>query len=424
MTDMQSLAVRRADIDFAYETVRSVVRRTPLELSERLSAEYGARIYLKREDLQTVRSYKIRGAYNRMSRLTVKERADGIVCASAGNHAQGVARSCDLLGTPGAIFMPRNTPRQKVERVRALGGPWVTLELIGDTFDEAKGHAARYAADTGKTVIHPFDDPAVVAGQGTVAREIAEQMPESAEIVLAPVGGGGLLAGSAVYFADASPGTRLIGVEPAGAASLQAALAAGHVVALDRIDTFVDGAAVQAAGEVTRALCAALVPGTISRLITVPEGHVCTTMIALYQSDGIIAEPAGALTVAALDSLRDEIAGKAVVCIVSGGNNDISRYPEVLERSLVYQGLKHYFLIEFSQRAGALRQYLDDALGPRDDITLFEYVKKNNREFGATLVGIELSARDDLEPLLARMATIGLRYQMVEAGSLLHRFLV
>jgi len=425
LSSTRNLPVDRAAVDAAYETLRSVVRRTPLELSERLSALYDARIYLKREDLQTVRSYKIRGAYNRMSRLTDDERRRGVVCASAGNHAQGVALSCRLLDTAGVVFMPQNTPRQKVQRVRALGGRWVRIELIGDTFDAARSKAAAYAESTGMTIVPPFDDPNVIAGQGTVAREIVEQLPgETIDRILIPVGGAGLISGMAVYLAAARPEIRLTGVEPQGAPSLLAALAAGHVVTLDQIDTFVDGAAVRATGQITFAICKALIPGTIESILTVTEGHICTAMIGLYQSDGIIAEPAGALSVTALDAVRDEIRGKTVVCVVSGGNNDISRYPEILERSLVQQGLKHYFLIEFSQRAGALRQYLDEALGPRDDITLFEYVKKNNREFGPALVGIELADREDLPGLLKRMTTIGLRYQNVEQGSLLHRFLV
>lgn len=414
------LPIDRQDIDDAYERLQPVVRRTPLEFSDRLSAEYHSHIYLKREDLQTVRSYKIRGAYHRMSLLGLEARRRGVVCASAGNHAQGVALSCRLLETPGTIFMPQNTPRQKVARVRSLGGTWVRLEMVGDTFDAARELAAEFAEQHEMTVVHPFDDPEVIAGQGTVGREVFEQLPEPADFLLAPVGGAGLLAGIAVYARAVSPRTRLIGVEPEGAPSLRAALDQGRVVTLDRINTFVDGAAVKAVGKHAFALCAALHP----EVTDVSEGQVCTTMIQLYQNDGIIAEPAGALTVAALEQVRERIADRTVVCIVSGGNNDISRYPEIIERSLVHRGLKHYFLIEFSQRAGALRQYLDDALGPNDDITLFEYVKKNNREFGPALVGVELTDRTDLMPLLARMDAIGLRYEMVEKDSVLYRFLV
>lgn len=403
------------------------MRRTPLELSERLSAEFGARIYLKREDLQNVRSYKIRGAFNRMSRLSEAERARGVVCASAGNHAQGMAQGCRLMGVPGWVFMPQNTPRQKVARVRALGGDSVQIELGGDTFDDAKRASETFAQANGLTLIPPFDDPAVIAGQGTVAVEVTQQLQEAGEttapLVVAGVGGGGLLAGMATYLQTALPQARFVGVEPEGAASLQAAFDADRTVTLPTIDTFVDGAAVRCVGENNFALLRPLYPNYLT-VQTVPEGQVCTSMIALYQNDGIIAEPAGALTIAALPSLREQIQNRLVVCIISGGNNDISRYPEVIERSLVHQGLKHYFLIEFSQRAGALRQYLDEALSPTDDITLFEYVKKNNREFGPALVGIELSTRADLAPLLARMDAIGLRYQRVEQNSPLYRFLV
>lgn len=415
------------DIQAAYERLRSVVRRTPLEWSERLSFEFDARVYLKREDLQTVRSYKIRGAYNRMSRLSDGERERGVVCASAGNHAQGVAHSCRVLGTPGRVFMPQNTPRQKVARVRALGGPDVHIELGGDTFDDAKRRAEQFAQASGLTLIPPFDDPDVIAGQGTVGLECLEQLSEAGErdapLFVVGVGGGGLLSGMATWAGHTCPAARFVGVEPQGAASLHAAINAGRVVALPAIDTFVDGAAVRAVGENNLALLAPLVPERVT-LLAVPEGEVCTTMIALYQSDGIIAEPAGALTVAALPALRETVQGKTVVCVVSGGNNDISRYPEVLERSLQHQGLKHYFLVEFSQRAGALRQYLDNALGPTDDITLFEYIKKNNREFGPALVGIELADKADFGPLLSRMDALGIGYQTVEPGSPLFRFLL
>jgi threonine dehydratase len=419
--------VTRADIDAAYERLRPVVRRTPLEFSERLSALSGARVFLKREDLQVVRSYKVRGAYNRMSRLGEDARRRGVVCASAGNHAQGVAHVCRLLEAPGVVFMPRNTPRQKVARVRSLGGDWVRLELVGDTFDDAKRLAVAHAEATGRAFVPPFDDPDVIAGQGTVAREVFEQLEAAGagapDRIVVPVGGGGLLSGMAAY---APPSIRFTGVEPAGAPSLAAAVAAGRVVALEQIDTFVDGAAVKSIGEHNFALLAPLTAGDepALSLTTVPEGRVCTAMIALYQSDGIIAEPAGALTVAALEEAGGAFAGQTVVCVVSGGNNDISRYPEVIERSLVHQGLKHYFLIEFSQRAGALRQYLDEALGPTDDITLFEYVKKNNREFGPALVGVELASPADLEPLMRRMDAIGLRYEVVAKDSPLFRFLV
>lgn len=404
----------------ATERLRPVVTRTPLERNERLSRRFHAEVLLKREDLQVVRSYKLRGAYYRIAVLTGSERGKGVVCASAGNHAQGVSFACARLGMVGTIYMPTNTPRQKVGRVRSFGGPTVTVRLWGDTFDAAKEAALREAETSGATFIDPFDDPLVIAGQATVAVEIAEQLGDPADWVVGPVGGGGLMAGVGTYLKQVCPGVQVAGVEPAGAASMQAAFAASGPVTLAAVDTFVDGAAVRRVGALPYRMCRA----SLDRLLTVAEGAVCGAMIDLYQNEGIVTEPAGALAVTALDALADEIAGKRVVCIVSGGNNDLARYPEILERSLVHQGLKHYFLIAFAQAPGALRRYIDEALGPEDDITLFEYVKKNNREFGPALVGIEQSAPDQLAPLLARMDGLGLEYELLDAGNPLRRFLV
>lgn len=421
---MSSLPVTIQAIEEAYARLQGVVDCTPLQPSPRLSEQFGAEVFLKREDLQVVRSYKIRGAYNLMSSLTGEEKAQGVVCASAGNHAQGVALSCSLLHIKGHIYMPENTPRQKVERVRALGGAWTSIILIGDTFDATYHEAAGYTRDSQKVFVHPFDDPRIIAGQGTVGVEIAAQMrawgKEAPDFLVVPVGGGGLLSGLAVYAAAQLPATHLVGVEPAGAACLSAALQAGHPVTLTQIDTFVDGAAVKTAGQTNFAICREL----IQEVLRVPEGKVCTEMIGLYQSEGIIAEPAGALGVAALAQLGDRLRGKTVVCIVSGGNNDISRYPEIIERSLIDQGLKRYFLIEFSQRPGALRRYLDDALGPNDDITLFEYIKKSNREYGPALVGVELADKDDYLPLVQRMKSIGLQFETIGRDSALFRFVL
>ena len=409
-------------IEAAYRRLQGVVTRTPLQHNARLSEQYGASVYLKREDLQVVRSYKLRGAYNLMDSLSAPEREEGVVCASAGNHAQGVAFTCARLRIHGHVYMPQNTPRQKVQRVRALGGTWIQVELVGDTFDDCYRLAAEYARGTGKVFVHPFDDPRIIAGQGTVGVEISEQLPAPPDVVVVPVGGGGLISGLAVYAESRwTPKTELIAVEPERAACLRAALEAGHPVTLPQIDTFIDGAAVKTAGYHNVRICQRLAP----EVLTAAEGAVCTEMIALYQSDGIIAEPAGALSIAALALLGPErLRGKTVVCVVSGGNNDISRYPEIIERSLIDRGLKHYFLIEFSQRPGALRRYLDEALGPDDDITLFEYIKKSNREFGPALVGIELTRREDYAPLLARMDGIGLRYETITSDSALFRFVL
>jgi threonine dehydratase len=413
-------AVTVQSIQDAYQRLQPVVTRTPLQFHSRLSERFGAKIYLKREDLQVVRSYKLRGAYNLMSLLTAEERQRGVVCASAGNHAQGVAFTCRRLEIQGHIYMPQNTPKQKIQRVSQFGGKWVQIELIGDTFDDTNRVAADFARQNSNVVVPPFDDPRIISGQGTVGIELLEQLGAAPDFLVAPVGGGGLISGLAVYGEQYFPQTALIGAEPAGAACMMAALKAGHPVTLPQIDTFVDGAAVKTVGQENFQIC----QRRIQEIVPVETGTVCTEMIALYQNEGIIAEPAGALSLAALSLLGERLKGKTAVCILSGGNNDLSRYPEIIERSLIDQGLKHYFLIEFSQRPGALRRYLDDALGPHDDITLFEYIKKSNREYGPALVGIELARREDYTPLLKRMKTIGLRYEIIGRDSALFRFVL
>jgi len=417
---MTVISVSIEEIQAAAARLREVASRTPLERSERLSALVDADIWLKREDLQAVRSYKLRGAYNFISSLSPADRAHGVVCASAGNHAQGVAYTCRRLGVQGHVVVPRTTPRQKRQRIAALGGSQVTIVVEGHTYEEAAEVAVAVAAEAGSVLVPPFDHPAVIAGQGTVGLEIIEQLGRAPDLVIVPVGGGGLLAGVAVVGAALAPGQRTVGAEPTGAASMRAALDAGEPVALGSIDTFVDGAAVTRVGAYTFEIVKALTHDVVA----VPEGSVCTTMLELYQSDGIIAEPAGALAVAALANGVEIAKGTTVVCIVSGGNNDISRYGEIVERSLVHEGLKHYFLVEFPQEPGALRGFLDDVLGPSDDIVLFEYVKKNNRETGPALVGIEIAAPEDLAPLLESMKTSALRIEPVPAGSPAFTFLV
>ena len=411
------------DVRAAAERLHEVAVRTPLERNVRLSELVGASVWLKREDLQPVRSYKLRGAYNFIASLPDSERANGVVCASAGNHGQGVAYTCRRLGVKCHVVLPRTTPRQKREQIAGLGGTETTVVVEGHTFDEAHAAAVELAAGQGAMLVPPFDDPDIIAGQGTVALEVLEQLAQvgaTPDLLVVPVGGGGLLSGSAVIAATAEPRPRIVGVEPAGAASMRAALDAGGPVTLPSIDTFVDGAAVRRVGDYTYDLVRALVDD----VVTVPEGAVCTTMLELYQRDGIIAEPAGALAVAALTSGLDVPAGGSVVCIVSGGNNDVSRYGEIVERSLVHEGLKHYFLVEFPQEPGALRGFLDNVLGPTDDITLFEYVKKNNRETGPALVGIEIAATSGLDRLLERMEASPLHIERLSAGSPAFRFLV
>ncbi|NEK87648.1 threonine ammonia-lyase IlvA [Blastococcus saxobsidens] len=405
-------AVRRLD---------GVAERTPLQRNARLSGLTGADVWLKREDLQVGRSYKIRGAYTTISRLDDAARAAGVVCASAGNHGQGVAYACRALQVHGRVFVPGTTPRQKRERIAALGGDMVQLVVTGDSYDEAAAGATAFAAASGATLVPAFDALSTVAGQATVAVEILEQLGSAPDVVVLPVGGGGLLAGAGTYLRQHSPTTRLVGVEPAGAANMAAALAAGQPVELPEIDTFVDGAAVRRAGAVTYPL----VRDSGAELLAVPEGQICTEMLDLYQADGVIAEPAGALASAALSGgLVTVEPGQTVVCVLSGGNNDVSRYAEVIERSLVHRGLKHYFLVEFPQEPGALRRFLDEVLGPDDDIVLFEYVKRDNRETGAALTGIELGSADGLPGLLARIEASPLRIQHVAPGTTAYRFLV
>jgi threonine dehydratase len=414
-----ALDLSAAAVSAAADRLRAVSRQTPLERSDRLSEELATSVWLKREDLQIGRSYKVRGAYNFISSLSPDERRRGVVCASAGNHAQGVAFSCRTLGICGKVFLPSVTPRQKRERIRAIGGSRVELVVTGATYDEASAAALEATVTGGAVLVHPFDDPRTIAGQGTVAMELHQQCPERLATVVVPVGGGGLIAGMALWLKERCPGVRVIGAEPAGAASMGVALAAGRPVSLAAVDTFVDGAAVGTAG----ALTFPLVRDLVDDVVSVPEGAVCTEMLSLYQVEGIIVEPAGALASAAARALGRRAEGP-VACVVSGGNNDVSRYGDIVERSLVHEGLKHYFLVTFPQEPGALRRFLDSVLGPDDDITLFEYVKKSNRETGPALVGIELARPGDLGGLLDRMAAGPLHIERVSPGSPLFTFLV
>ncbi|MET4049211.1 threonine dehydratase [Rhodococcus sp. UYP5] len=444
VANSHTFAVTADDIDTAARRISGVVSATPLQYCERLSAVTGAQVYLKREDLQIVRSYKIRGAYNLMAQLSPEELAVGVVTASAGNHAQGVAFACRSMQVHGRIYVPANTPKQKRDRIRVHGGEFVELIVTGDTFDAASASAAADVARTGATMVPPFDDARTVAGQGTIAAEIIEQLGAAPDTVVMPVGGGGCIAGISTYLRERSPASALVGVEPSGAASMTAALVAGGPVTLAEIDPFVDGAAVRRIGDVPYAalqnLGAEVVshaslplmavpafrPGTLDAgpfLVTqIDEGAICTAMLDLYQNEGVIAEPAGALSVAALHQIS-VAPGSTVVCLISGGNNDVSRYGEILERSLVHLGLKHYFLVDFPQEPGALRRFLDDVLGPDDDITLFEYVKRNNRETGAALVGIQLGVASGLSSLLERMRSSHLQVEQLEPGTPAYRYL-
>ena len=382
----------------ARKELEAVVSKTPLMQNLGLSESYGAEILLKREDLQIVRSYKIRGAFHKIRGLPEETLKNGVVCASAGNHAQGVAYSCQKLGIPGKIFMPNPTPSQKISQVRMFGRDMVEVILHGDTFDDASHKAHEYADLHGMAYIPPFNDPKVIEGQGTVGLEILEDTGDI-DILLVPVGGGGLASGVSLVFEQLSPNTRIIGVEPAGAPAMYESIKQGSLTRLDHIDKFVDGAAVKQVGDLTFDVC----KSRLHDVILVPEGKVCSTILQLYNKDAIVVEPAGALTIAALDMIKDQIEGKKVVCVVSGSNNDITRTEEIKERSLLYEGLKHYFIVRFPQRAGALREFLGEVLGPNDDITHFEYSKKNSREKGPALVGIEIPEKEHLEELFDRM---------------------
>ena len=395
------------DFEAAYNRLKDVVRHTPLEYNDRLSEKYECEIYLKREDMQIVRSYKLRGAYNMISRLNAEQLSRGVVCASAGNHAQGVAYSCKKLGTKGVIFMPEITPKQKVKQTEMFGNGNVELVLTGDTFDDCLREALIYTQANNMTFIPPFDNEQVIEGQGTVGVEILKDLP-NVEAVIMPVGGGGLAAGTGTYLRQQVPDILLIGVEPEGAPSMFTALAQGAPVTLPQIDRFVDGAAVKRVGEKTFLLCKEV----LNDMLTVPEGKVCTTILKLYNEDAIVVEPAGALSVTALDACREQIKGKTVVCVISGGNNDIDRMAEIKEKSLLYEGLKHYFIVRFPQRPGALKLFVNNVLAPGDDITRFEFIKKTARENGPALVGIELKNADDYPALLQRMATH--RFEVIE----------
>jgi threonine dehydratase len=413
-------AVDAEAIDDAVRRLDGIALRTPLQQNLRLSERTGAEVWLKREDLQIGRSYKLRGAYNLIAQLDETAKKAGVVCASAGNHGQGLAYSCHMLDVHGRVYVPRTTPRQKRDRIAALGGSQVEVIVTGDTYDDAAAAALAEATQTGSTLVPAFDDPRTVAGQGTVAVELVDQLGRAPDVLVVPVGGGGLIAGVTTWLAARHPGVRVVGVEPAGAASMAAALAAGKPVTLPHVDSFVDGAAVRRVGDVTLPL----VEASGVEMTSVPEGLVCSEMLELYQTDGLIAEPAGALSAAALGHGVQVRPGETVVCLLSGGNNDVSRYGEILERSLVHEGLKHYFLVTFPQEPGALRQFLDGVLGSDDDITLFEYVKRNNRETGVALVGIEIGRPDDLSGLLARMDAAPLDIERIKPDSAEFRYLI
>jgi threonine dehydratase len=407
------------DFHKAAERLKKVVNRTPLIFNQNLSRKYHCNVYLKREDLQAVRSYKIRGAYNMMSSLSQAQLQNGVVCASAGNHAQGFAYSCKKLHVHGVVFMPVITPKQKVNQTKMFGGENIQIKLTGDTFDDCAVAAKQFTEENQMVFIPPFDDYRIIEGQGTVGVEIAEDL-DGIDYLFIPVGGGGLSAGVGSYFKTFFPQTRLIGLEPEGAPAMYEALKAGHPVTLENIDRFVDGAAVKTVGKLTFSICKEV----LDEMHLVHEGKVCSTILQLYNEDAIVVEPAGALSIAALDDYKEQIQGKNVVCILSGSNNDIDRMPEIKERSLQYEGLKHYFLVRFAQRPGALKEFVNNVLGPNDDITRFEYMQKTNKESGPALVGIELQNRNDYDILVVNMKRFNIDFSEINKDDKLFGYLV
>lgn len=416
---MQDLNFSQLDFSGAYARLKDVVKKTPLTYNHNLSRKYDCEVYLKREDLQIVRSYKLRGAYNMMSLLPSDQLAKGVVCASAGNHAQGFAYSCKKLNVKGMVFMPIITPNQKVSQTKMFGEGFVEVRLIGDTFDDCAVAAKKYTEAHGLTFIPPFDDIRIIEGQSTVGIEILEDQ-QNIDYIFLPVGGGGLSAGVGAYFKTHAPATKIIGIEPEGAPSMLTAIKAGMPVKLDQIDSFVDGAAVKRVGDVTFQICKQV----IDEMHIVPEGKICSTILKLYNEEAIVVEPAGALSVAVLDDYADQIKGKKIVCIVSGGNNDIGRMQEIKERSLQYEGLKHYFLVSLAQRPGALKEFVNQVLGPTDDITRFEYIKKNNKDSGYVLIVLELQSSENYNTLIDKMKQFNIKYSELDKSNNAFTYLV
>ncbi|MCX6212013.1 MAG: threonine ammonia-lyase [Bacteroidetes bacterium] len=424
MSEVKHINKPALDIEGAAKRLKSVVSHTPLQYNANLSRKYQCSVYLKREDLQIVRSYKIRGAYNMMSQLSAEQLAKGVVCASAGNHAQGFAYSCKKLGVKGVVFMPIPSPQQKVNQTKMFGAEFVEVKLVGDTFDDTAVAAKAYTIEHGMTFVPPFDHPFIISGQATVGVEILEDIKTLTDApidyLFLPVGGGGLTAGVGTYFKTVSPKTKIIGLEPEGAPSMFWALKSGEPVELENIDKFVDGAAVKRVGDITFSFC----KDVIDDMHLVPEGKICTTILDMYNEEAIVVEPAGAMSVAALDDYAEQIKGKHIVCIVSGGNNDIARMQEIKERSLTYEGLKHYFLIRFAQRPGSLKEFVNKVLGPEDDITRFEYIQKHNKEAGPALVGLELKSKKDYNVLIENLKKYQINYDEINKDDNIYGYLI
>jgi threonine dehydratase len=405
----------------AAAAIRSLFPETPLQRNDHLSARYGAEIWLKREDLTPVRSYKLRGAFNAMRKVRDKAPDQGhFVCASAGNHAQGVAYACRHFGVRGTIFMPVTTPQQKIDKTRTFGGDAVMIELTGDYFDQTLSAAQAFCRDQGAHFLAPFDDLDVIEGQASVAVEIMEQLGRAPDLVVLPVGGGGLASGVSTYLREEAPETQFRFVEPLGGASLKAALEQGEPVKLPKINSFVDGAAVARIGALNFQRLAWATPDQVH---LAPEDRICITMLEMLNVEGIVLEPAGALSVDVLPELADDIRGKTVVCVTSGGNFDFERLPEVKERAQRYAGLKKYFILRMPQRPGALKEFLS-MLGPEDDIARFEYLKKSARNFGSVLIGIETKRAENFAQFTSRMEAADFSYRDITNDEALSEFLI
>ena len=418
--DTKKYFPKAADIESASEVLKEILEPTPFQKNADLSVKYGADVFLKREDLQMVRSYKIRGAYNKIRSIDPETLKYGIVCASAGNHAQGVAFSCNKLQIMGSIYMPTTTPKQKIEQVRMFGKDYIDIVLTGDTFDAANAAAMEFARKSGKTFIPPFDDPKIMEGQGTIGHEIMNQYKDKLDYIFIPIGGGGLASGLGSYIKQMSPEAKIIGVEPAGAPCMKAAIDKGEIVELENINKFVDGAAVKKAGAMTYEVCKEI----LDDIVIVPEGAVCTTIIHMYNKSAIVVEPAGALAVSALKFYKDQIKGKRVACIVSGSNNDITRMEEIREKSLLYEGLKHYFIVTFPQKSGAILSFIQNVIGSSADLVHIQYIKKTNKNFGPALIGIELAAKEDFKALTDRMDKHGISYEYINENNKLFEILI
>ena len=409
------------DARVAEAAMREVFPPTPLQRNDHLSARFGAEVFLKREDLSPVRSYKIRGAFNAMRKvLAADPDRDRFVCASAGNHAQGVAYVCRHFDVHGVIFMPVTTPQQKIDKTRIFGGDNIEIVLTGDYFDDTLASAQAYCEEKGAHFLAPFDDPDVIEGQASVAIEMLRQMSKAPDMVVLPVGGGGLSAGVRRALADIAPETQLRYTEPKGGASLSAALQAGHLVTLEKVDSFVDGAAVATIGAVPFETLATVAPKDV---VICPEDRICTTILDMLNTEGVVLEPAGAMAIDALNDLANEIAGKTVVCVTSGGNFDFERLPEVKERAQRFLGVKKYFILRMPQRPGVLREFLE-LLGPDDDIARFEYMKKSARNFGSVLIGIETKEAENVEQLETKWVSAGFVFRDITNDETLAEFVI